>query len=171
MDGRGAHRPGLLLTPPSGDREARRITAVADRAVGEWARVLAASKPPKPENPYVTFVAGLSAYRKGRAGEAIPLLQEAAAKIADRAGPRLVLAMAQFDAGSRAEARKTLAETLAAYNWQSSADDRLWVSHILRREAEALILPDVPALHGKGTELREDDERLALVEICHAKGL
>jgi serine/threonine-protein kinase len=79
--------------------------------------------------------------------------------------------MAQFKTGSRAESRKTLAETLRTYNWQSAADERLWVSHVLRREAEALILPDVPPFRRKGVEPREDDERLALVEICQSKGL
>jgi tetratricopeptide (TPR) repeat protein len=137
--------------------------------------VLASAKSPKPDNPYVTFVAGMSAYRTGRAREALPLLREAAAKIGDRAGPRLALAMALFESGSRAEARRILAEALQGHNWQPSADDRLWVSHVLRREAEALILPDVPPLRGTGGESRGDvgdgDERLALVETYRAKGL
>jgi serine/threonine-protein kinase len=159
-----------LLMPPSGD-EARRVTAVADRAVTEWATVLAAAKAPKPENPFVTFVAGLSLYRQGRPREALPLLQEAAAKIGDRASPRLALAMAQFDCGARAEARRTLAEALESCNWQSSADDRLWLSHVLRREAEALILPDVPPVRRQGVGQKGDDERLKLVRICQSKGL
>jgi serine/threonine-protein kinase len=159
-----------LLLPVAGD-EALRTRAVADRAVNEWAIVLATKSAPKPDNPYVTFVAGLSKYRQGRMKEALPLLEEAAAKISDRAGPRLVLAMAQFNSGAKAEARKTLAETLRSYNWQSAADERLWVSHVLRREAEALILPDVPPLRGGVGERSGDDERLALVELCHSKGL
>jgi serine/threonine-protein kinase len=159
-----------LLMPTSGD-EARRVYSVADRAVTEWAAVLAAAKAPKPENPFVTFVAGLSQYRQGRPREALPLLQEAAAKIGDRASPRLALAMAQFQSGARAEARKTLAEALESCNWLSTADDRLWVSHVLRREAEGLILPDVPPLRGRGVGPTRDDERLALVKICRSKGL
>jgi serine/threonine-protein kinase len=159
-----------LLMPATGD-EARRIKAVADRALAEWALVLASTKAPKPDNPYVTFVAGMSLYRQGRAPEALPLLKEAAEKIGDRAGPRLALAMAQFDSGSKAEARKTLAEALKTYNWQSVADERLWVSYALRREAEALILPDVPPLRAKGSQSGEGDERLALVETCQSKGL
>ena len=160
---------GLLL-PASGD-EAVRVTAVAERAVAEWAVVLATKSAPKPENPYVTFVAGLSQYRQGRPADALPLLDEAAAKITDRAGPRLALAMAQFESGDKADARRTLAETLRTYNWQSAADDRLWVSHVLRREAEALILPGVPPFRGKTAQPRADDERLALVEICQSQGL
>jgi len=147
------------------------VKAIADRAVADWAVELATRKAPKPENPYVTFVAGLSEYRQGRAREAIPLLQEAAAKIGDRAGPRLALAMAQFDAGLRAESRKTLAEALRANDWQPAADDRLWVSQELRRQAEALILPDVPPLRVRGAAPGGDNERLALVELYHSKGL
>jgi serine/threonine-protein kinase len=159
----------LLL--PASDDESIRVTAVADRAVAEWAIVLSTKSSPKPDNPYVKFVAGLSKYRQGRVKEALPLLEEAAAKISDRAGPRLALAMAQFNSGARAESRKTLAETLRSYNWQSAADERVWVSHVLRREAEALILPDVPPLRRRGLAPAGDDERLALVEICQSKGL
>src|SRR5206468_3048008 len=56
-------------------------------------------------------------------------------------------------------------------DWQSSADERLWVTQALRREAEALILPDVPPLRRPGTAPGPEDERLALVELCHARGL
>jgi eukaryotic-like serine/threonine-protein kinase len=159
-----------LLLPASGD-EGRRVKAVAERAIAQWATVLASITPPKPDNPYIQFIAGLSEYRQGRPREALPFLQEAASKIADRAGPRLALAMAQFHSGFRAESRKTLAEALRTSNWQSTADDRVWVSHVLRREAEALILPDVPPLRRDGTESNEKEERLALVEICQSKGL
>jgi serine/threonine-protein kinase len=167
-----AERTGVscLLLPASGD-EARRATAIADRSIAEWGIVLATKSSPKPENPYVLFVAGLSKYRQGRAKEALPLLQESVAKISDRASPRLVLAMAQFESGLREDSRKTLAEALRAYSWEPVADERLWVSDVLRREAEALILPDVPPLRVRGVETPANDERLALVEICHSKGL
>ena len=159
-----------LLLPASGD-EAARVKSVADRAVGDWAVVLTLNKAAQPDNPYVTFVAGLSEYRQGRAREALPLLKEAAAKIIDRPSPRLVLAMALFETGSKVEARKMLAETLRAHTWQSAADERVWVGHVLRREAEALILPDVPPLRPSSGVPREDDERLALAQACYAKGL
>ena len=79
--------------------------------------------------------------------------------------------MAQFETGSKAEARKTLAEALRTCNRQSVGDERVWVSHVLRREAEALILPDVPPLRREGAYSGNGDERLALVEVCYANGL
>ena len=55
--------------------------------------------------------------------------------------------MAQFRAGSAEEARKSLAGVVSAHNWtQGQADHTTaWVSHVLRREAETLILPELPA--------------------------
>src|SRR5262249_31322725 len=120
---------------------------------------------------FVRFAAGLSVYRRGQFDKALPLLQDAAGKISDRAGPRLVLAMAQFRSGSTRDARKTLATALRAHSWRASADEPVWVSHGLRREAEAVILPDVPPFLRGGDQPREDDERLALVGICQSKGL
>jgi serine/threonine-protein kinase len=79
--------------------------------------------------------------------------------------------MAQFNSGARAESRKTLADTLRTYNWQSAADERLWVSQVLRREAEALILPDVLPLRRRVAQPHGNDERLTLVEICYSNGL
>ena len=55
--------------------------------------------------------------------QAVPLLQESAALLPNRAGPRLVLAMAQFRSGSPAEARQTLAAAVRAYNWMESQAD------------------------------------------------
>ena len=86
-------------------------------------------------------------YRQGRPQQAVPLLEESAALLPNRAGPRLALAMAQFQSGCPAEARKTLAAAVRAYNWMEPQADHptAWVSHVLRREAEALILPNLPA--------------------------
>ena len=62
--------------------------------------------------------------------------------------PRLVLAMAQYQKGQKDQARKTLAAAVASYDWSTSKagshDD--WIAHVLRREAEALIHSDLPAV-------------------------
>ncbi len=127
------------LLMPAADDELRRVAALADRTAA------AASNARQRDNPYVQFVKGLSEYRQGRADRALPLLQEAATKITDRAGPRLALAMAQHRSGSTKEARKTLAATVRHYDWNAARADEIgWVSHVLRREAEALILPGPP---------------------------
>src|SRR6185295_15305308 len=112
-------------------------------------------------------------YRQGQIDEAIPLLREAAQKIPNRPGPRLVLAMAQFKSGSAKDARQTLAAAVAAYDWKQFQEDfpAVWTSHLLRREAEAMILPSLAAfLQGKH-QPKDNDERLALVAICQVQGL
>jgi tetratricopeptide (TPR) repeat protein len=122
-------------------------------------------------------VQGLALYRDGRPEAAVPLLREAAEKLNDRAGPRLALAMAQFRAGSTIEARKTLAAAVRAYDWkepravQHADPSTLWVSHVLRREAEALILPNLPAFLQGNHQPQDNDERVALLGICQSRGL
>jgi serine/threonine-protein kinase len=154
-----------LLLPASGD-ELRRAVGLAERAVA------AAQKSSRPGNPYVRFVKGLAEYRQGHPEQAIPWLEQSASSLPNRPGPRLVLAMAQFQSGSAREARKTLAAAVRVYPWNESppasqADLPVtWVSHVLRREAEAMILPDLPAfLQGK-YQPQDNDERLALLPIC-----
>ena len=51
----------------------------------------------------------------------MPLLHDAAAKLPNRAGPRLVLAMAQFQSGSTNEARKTLAAAVRGFNAETTS--------------------------------------------------
>src|SRR5262249_39787204 len=116
-------------------------------------------------------------YREGRPREAIPLLQEAAEKLPGRAGPRLAMAMAQFQSGSAIEARKTLAAAVQAYNWNAPlAESRtdpttMWISHVLRPEAESLILPKLPALLQGKNQPQNNDERIALLGVCQSRGL
>jgi tetratricopeptide (TPR) repeat protein len=144
----------------------RRAAELADRAVAT------AQKSSEPGNPYVRFVKGLAEYRQGRYEQAIPLLQETAVKLPNRPGPRLVLAMAQFQSGSPAQARKTLAAAVRAYNWNESPPPSqsdlpaIWVSHVLRREAETMILPNLPAFLDGKYQPQDNDERLALLGIC-----
>jgi serine/threonine-protein kinase len=155
-----------LLLPGSAD-ELRSACAMAERAVA------IAAKSPEPDNAYVQFVAGLAEYRLGRIDQAMILLRESARKIPNRPGPRLVLAMAQFRSGSPKEARKTLAAAVAAYDWKQFQEDfpAVWTSHLLRREAEALILPNLSAfLQGKH-QPQDNNERLALIAICQVQGL
>ena len=70
--------------------------------------------------------------------------------------PRLVLAMALHENGRAEEARKTLAEAILAHDWRAVnvRDQDGWIVHVLRREAEAMILPDLPALLDGGGKIR-----------------
>jgi hypothetical protein len=86
--------------------------------------------------------------------------------------PRLILAMAQHAQGLTKQARKTLARAIVAFDWSAAqADSRdVWIAHILRREAEGMILPNLSAfLEGK-YQPQGNDERLALVGICQFQG-
>jgi len=86
--------------------------------------------------------------------------------------PRLILSMAQYDQGQMMQARKTLAAAVVAFDWNATeADCRdVWIAHILRREAEALILPNLPAFLREEYQPQDNDERLALVGVCQFQG-
>jgi serine/threonine-protein kinase len=78
------------------------------------------------------------------------------------------MAMARYRLGDEREARKTLAAAISAVEWSMagvrSHDQWLW--HVFRREAEGIILPNLPVfLDGKYAPL-DNDERLALLGAC-----
>jgi eukaryotic-like serine/threonine-protein kinase len=161
-----AERDGLAcLLLPASQEELGRAVALVDQAVATGPKFV-------PSNAWPQFVKGLATDRKGRPQEAVPLLQEAEALLPNRPGPRLALAMAQFRSGCPAEARKTLAVAVRAYNWMESQADHptAWVSHVLRREAEALILPNLQAFLRSEYQPQDNDERLALVGACQSQG-
>ena len=156
-------RACLLL--PGTEDELGKAVALTDRAV--------AAKESTPDwiYRYFLFAKGLAEYRQGRLASAISLMEGEASKVMGPA-PRLILAMAQHDQGQKKQARKTLATAIVAFDWSAAqADSRgVWIAHILRREAEALILPNLPAfLRGEYQPL-DNDERLALVGICQFQG-
>jgi serine/threonine-protein kinase len=137
IDWYGAERISLaclLRTAPPA--ELNRIIGMVNQAAA------LGPKPPNPDHAYIQFIQGLAEYRQGRPAQAIALLEPAATKLTSRAGPRMALAMAQFRAGFPAEARRTLVSAVQAYDWTELHSDppTIWVSHVLRREAEGLIL-------------------------------
>jgi serine/threonine-protein kinase len=122
---------------------------------------------------YYAFVKGLAEYRLGRFDDAISLMKGEAAN-ATYLGPcpRLVAAMALHRKGQKEQALKALAAAVVSYDWGAAkADSRdPWIIHVLRREAEAMVLPNLPAfLEGKH-QPRSNDERLALLGACQFKG-
>jgi serine/threonine-protein kinase len=155
-----------LLLPASGE-ELRCAAALADQAVA------LGPKFPHLDNAYLQFAKGLAEYRQGRPAQAVPWLRDSAALLPNRAGPRLVLAMAKFRSGSPTEARQTLAAAIRAYNWKRPQADHptAWVSHVLRREAETLILPNLPAFLRGEYRPQDNDDRLALLGACQFHGL
>jgi serine/threonine-protein kinase len=154
-----------LLLPAAGD-ELGKAVALVDRAV--------AAKASTPEwiFRYFLLAKGLAEYRQGRLASAISMMEGQASTVMGPA-PRLTLAMAQHNLGQRGQARKTLARAIVAFDWSAAqADIRdVWIAHLLRREAEALIVPNLPAcLHGE-CQPQDNDERLTLVGVCQFQGL
>ena len=93
--------------------------------------------------PHFQFVRGLAEYRQGHLDRAIAT--DAKPWVPHiRARPRLVLAMALHRSGRVEEARKMLAAAVVDHNWRDAEarDQDGWIHHVLRREAEGLILPD-----------------------------
>jgi serine/threonine-protein kinase len=131
-------RACLLL--PGTDDELCQATALTERAVNakgsqyDWVRA------------YFHFANGLAHYRRGRFDDAITTMTGDASQAAEYMGPSpsLVTAMALHQKGQKDEARNLLAAAVHSYDWtQENATSReAWIAHILRREAEAMILPN-----------------------------
>jgi serine/threonine-protein kinase len=149
-----------LLLPASED-ELKEASALTERAVA-----ILQSTPPR-LYPYSRFALGLAQYRLGHWASAIPIMTYEASEVMGPC-PRLVVAMAQYRDGQPQTARKTLAAAILAYDWRAAhADNRDgWICHILRREAEGLILPNLPAFLDGKYQPKENDERLALLGAC-----
>jgi serine/threonine-protein kinase len=153
----------VLLAPPS-EENLRAAVALADRA--------AAAEPTKVGwvYSYFLFAKGLAEYRRGNLEGAVSIMTGQAAKVLGPC-PGLVTAMAKYRLGDQQGARAALAAVVSAFDWSMarvrSHDQWLW--HVLRREAEALIVPNTAAfLEGK-YEPRDNTERLALLGACQFK--
>src|SRR5262249_44320616 len=136
-----AERVGsACLLMPAPENELRQAAALLDRAVA------AGRSKPDWAHAYFLFGKGLAEYRQGRLESAIAVLQGEAAFVPGPS-PRLVLAMGQHRQGRKEEARHTLAAAVAAFDWGATQADNpgTWTCHVLRREAERLMLPNLPA--------------------------
>ncbi|HVS36202.1 MAG TPA: serine/threonine-protein kinase [Gemmataceae bacterium] len=157
-------RACLLL--PASEEELQQAAALADRAVA------AKGSTPAWIYRYFLFAKGLAEYRQGRYDSAIALMKGEASLVMGPS-PRVIAAMAQYRNGQEKQARKTLALAVVGFDWSAADADRrdIWIAHILRREAEALILPDLPAFLRGEYQPRDDDEGMALVGACQFQGL
>jgi tetratricopeptide (TPR) repeat protein len=160
-----AERTGraCLLMPATGE-ELRQAVALARRA--------AASDPSAHGGNYswFLFARGLAEYREGKFDQAIATMRGDASRLG---GPitRLILAMALHQDGQLPEARKTLAAAVLSYDWNRSQarDQNAWICHVLRREAEALILPKLPAFRRGEHWPQDNDERLGMSDRLVAR--
>jgi len=157
-----AERTGraCLLLPAEGE-ELRRALALADLA--------AAADSKHPAYPYFQLAKGLAEYRRARAEQAIPLLREATWRTG-RMVPRVVLAMAQYRCGHAEEARQSLAAVFAPHDWNEVRADYAnpepinhWIYHIVRREADELIVPHLAAFLNGQYQPQDNEERFELI--------
>jgi len=131
-----------LLLPASGD-ELKRAAALIDRAV--------AAGPEHRSYGFFLAAKGLAEYRLGRFDSAIGSLQQAHARRSTMPVTHLVLAMARQRSGQTRQAREILAAALQSYIWGETTvlERDKWIAHVLRREAVALIVPELFADHAK----------------------
>jgi serine/threonine protein kinase/tetratricopeptide (TPR) repeat protein len=153
------------LLSPAGDNEIAQGTAIVDRVIAME------QTSPKWIRPYLWFAKGLAEYRQGRLESAATIMKGKAANIMGSA-PRLVLAMTQHHLGDQAAGRQTLASAVNGFDWDvNQADGRdVWINHILHREAESLMMPQVTQfLQGK-YDAADNNERLILAAACQFNG-
>jgi serine/threonine-protein kinase len=148
-----------LLLPPDG-ADLTRAAALADRAAA-----------PGPAHEYYRFflaAKGLADYRRGRFDAAIDGLQHAGEQGVWMPVARPVLAMALHRAGRAEEAREALAAAVQSYDWdEAKADNQdAWIGHVLRREAEELIVPNLAAFLKGEYQPKDNKERLELAGYC-----
>jgi eukaryotic-like serine/threonine-protein kinase len=135
-------------------------------------RALAADKNDYPEwaYPYFQVAKALAEYRAGRWTSSVAALEGDASRVLLPA-PQLILALDLHCLKREDEARAALVKAVLSFDWRPSraGDREAWMFHVLRREAEGMILPDLPAfLEGK-YEPRSNDERLALIGACQSR--
>ena len=119
--------------------------------------------------PHFVVVKCLALCRLNKPTEALELLRTVPAELP---GPvqHLVRALAYHHKGQPVEARKELAAGIALFNWrmETAVDQDRRTHHILRREAERLILPDLPAFLEEKCQPQDNWERLALIGACQS---
>jgi serine/threonine-protein kinase len=148
-----------MLLPATGE-ELGQAAALAQRAV-------AVREGDKWGHPYFEFVHGLAEYRQGQFDQAITTMRGDGGKVLGPC-PKLVIAMALHQNGKADEARKILASAVLSYNWTANQvrDNQDCVAHSLRREAESMILPNLPAFMAGKYKPQDNHERLALLGAC-----
>jgi eukaryotic-like serine/threonine-protein kinase len=153
-----------MLLLPAADDELQTAVALAERAVSAKATTA------QWIYPYFLFAQGLAEYRQGHFDSAISIMKGDAGTVMGPA-PRLVIAMAQYRRGQEEEARKTFAAEILHFDWgmgYAFSRDQ-WIWHVLRREAEVMIFPNLAAfLEGKH-QPRDNTERFALLGVCRFK--
>ena len=158
----GTGRACLLgIIPPA---DASRAAALIERAVHadlpegqDWTR------------PYFLVAQGLARYRLDDYDGAVDSIRKDSQKVLGPL-PHLVLAMAHQRAGRRAEALRSFTHAVLIFDWDPSqaGGPDAWMYHVVRREAERLVTPNLDALLARRESPRDQDERLVLLAVCES---
>jgi serine/threonine-protein kinase len=153
---------------PAADDELHRAADLINRAL------VADPKTQGQDRAYFLFARGLAEYRRGQFDASAATMSGPARAVGSRLvpAPGLILAMARHRQGHPESARQALADAVLADDWSAAKADSpdAWICHVLRREAEALILPDLPALLEGRQQPHDNAERLALLGVCEFEG-
>jgi serine/threonine-protein kinase len=155
-------RACLLGIIPAGDMT--RAAAMVERAVQADP-----ARSPAWAHPYFRLAQGLARYRLGDFdGAARAIRGDVLA--AHGPFPHLVLSMMHRRAGRTNEAYRSFATAVRVFDWNPSRIDShdAWLYHILRREAEPLVMPNLAALFAGEVKPHGQDERLALIAVCQS---
>jgi len=117
--------------------------------------------------PYFEVAQALAEYRAGLFDSSIEILRGKAGGVLPPV-PQLIRAMAFQRTGAVADARHSLASAALSLDWSPAAasDPDSWIPHVLRREAEALIVPELADLLSGRLEPRDDDTRAVMSAAC-----
>jgi serine/threonine-protein kinase len=146
---------------PASGPELGQATAMIDRAI------LIDHAKPTGFLSYFLCAKGLAEYRNGHFDESIKILSGDAGHVLSPA-PQLVIAMAKFQLGQHDQARVAIAQAIVSRGWNPphGSDPEVWIYHILRREAEALIVPRLPSVLRNEYYPADTFERLACLGMC-----
>jgi serine/threonine-protein kinase len=123
-------------------------------------------------HPYFMVGKGLAEYRLGNMDAALSAVEGDGAQVL-RPMPQLIAAMAHWQLGQQQIARKLLAEAVLSFDWSrgNATTHEAWIYHVLRREAEGLIVPNFRELIGSSAQPQNNDERLVLLGVCEFEDL
>jgi serine/threonine-protein kinase len=146
-------RTCLLL--PGSEEQIAQAAALTDRAV--------AAGPEHPFYDFFRFAKALADYRQGRHEKALAVLRQLA-RPRGWAPARLLFATALFRCGHKDEARTALDDAIRESQWAEifAYDVDAWLAHILRREAEDLMVPNLTAFFQGTYQPRDSGERFSL---------
>jgi serine/threonine-protein kinase len=150
----------------TGASDMTRAAALVERAVQADP-----ARSPAWAHAYFRLAQGLARYRLGDFEGATRAIQRDVLAV-HGPFPHLVLSMAHRRAGRANEAFRSFVMAVRVYDWSPSRVDShdAWLYHILRREAEPLVLPNLAALLAGELKPRGQDERLALIAVCQSMG-